>query len=114
MLKRSLILLVISSILLVSGCSGPKHDLGGFLGELSCLTAQTDGQTSTEDIAQVGQNHGFETEVSVKELVASLDQDELDAEVNKATKYISANCQAEFDNAGINATEFLTEVLADY
>lgn len=114
MLKKSLILLVISSILLVSGCNGDKHDIGGFLGELSCLTAESNGQTTTEEIAVVANNHGFETETSVQEIIQTLDDSEKQREVSQAVSYVSANCQAKFDEADIDAEEFLTEFLASY
>lgn len=114
MLKKSLILLAIICIFLVTGCNGSKQDIGGFFGELACLTAENDGQITPQQIADVANNHGFETETSVQEIIQTQTDDEKQKEVGEAVDYVAANCQANFEQAGIDPEAFLTEFLATY
>lgn len=114
MLKKSLILIAITCIFIVTGCNNAKQDIGGFFGELACLNAEENGQISLDDVATIAQSHGFENSTSVQDLIQTLTPEQRQKEVNQAVEYVASNCQSNFDNAGIDAEPFLTEFLDNY
>jgi len=113
MYKKILSILSIVALLSITGCQS-NVNLGQFLGELACLTAQTDGAMTIEEIDSIGDANGFDDETEVTKEINKLSQAELDAELVIAMAHIETVCTEDFENAEVDPKAFLDDFIASF
>lgn len=118
MIKKTISLLAITSVLFLAGCQGGGANdvdrLGQFLGQLSCLTAETDGQMTVEQIDEIGAENGFNDETEVQDLIGEMSEEDVETATDMAIDYVTGNCQEVFDEAGVDPEQFLSDFLASF
>lgn len=101
--------ILLGTALFMVGCGSqtPTERLGGFLGDLGCLTVQTDANFSLDEINAIGAKYGFNSDQELLDYMAGLTDADVTAAKTQATTLIEANCGQAFTDSGVEPSLWL-------
>lgn len=102
--------ILLGTALFIVGCGTsqtPAERLGGFLGDLGCLTVETDANFSLDEINEVGTKYGFDSDQELLDYMAGLTEEDITAAKTQAATVIEANCGQAFTDSGVEPSLWL-------